>query len=66
MSNYATESNVREIVNEAVDNLSEIIGNFAQSTHNEIAELKQDNKEVKVSIDRLTNTIYGFVARRTD
>ncbi len=43
--------------------MSEIIGTLAQSMHNELAEVKAEQIVIKQSIDRLTNTIDGFVAR---
>ncbi len=56
MAEYATRDEVQEIVNKAVEDLSVIIRELAQSMHEEITE-------VKSSIDRLTNTIDGFVKR---
>ena len=56
MAEYATRDEVQEIVNMAVEDLSVIIRELAQSMHEEITE-------VKSSIDRLTNTIDGFVKR---
>jgi len=63
MSDYATKNDVQEIVKEAVTDLSEVIGNLAQSMHNELDDIKLEQREIKRSIDRLTNTIDGFVAR---
>lgn len=65
-SDVVTKKDVEEIVGKAVDQLSDIITDLAQSTHNEfqivhreIAALKADNKRMHESIDRLTNTIDG-------
>lgn len=56
MSDYATKKDVQEIVNKAVDDLSEIITTLAQNMHTEIADVKE-------SLNKLTNTVDGFVAR---
>lgn len=67
MAEYATKDDVQEIVTKAVKDavtvLSEIIGTLAQSMHNELAEIKAEQAEIKKSLDRLTNTVDGFVAR---
>lgn len=63
MAEYATKNEVQEIVNKAVTDLSEIIGSLAQSMHNEVAELKTANQELKDTLNRLMNTIDGFVGR---
>lgn len=57
---------VNKSVNKAVDDLSEIIAGLAQNMHNEITDLRHDNLTIKSSIDRLTNTIDGFVKRLDD
>ncbi len=54
---------VDDKIGKAVDDLSEIIANLAQSMHAEILDLKRADLELKRSIDRLTNTIDGFLAR---
>lgn len=63
MAEYATKDEVQAIVNKAVDDLSEIIGNLAQTMHHELATVKEENHRTRESIDRLTNTIDGFVGR---
>lgn len=63
MSEYATKNDVQEIVNKAVDDLSEVINNLAQNMHKEISELKSDVIDLKKSHDQLLNTVDGFVAR---
>lgn len=67
MAEYATKDEVQEIVttavNKAVDDLSEIISNLAQTMHHELTTVKEENRHTRESIDRLTNTIDGFVGR---
>jgi uncharacterized coiled-coil DUF342 family protein len=52
-----------EKIDKAVTELSEIIGTLAQSMHDEIVELKADNREIRDSLNRLMNTIDGFISR---
>lgn len=67
MADNATKDEIQEIVRssvtKAVDDLSEIIGTLAQSLYSELVTVKEDNKRLRLSIDRLTNTIEGFVGR---
>jgi septal ring factor EnvC (AmiA/AmiB activator) len=63
MAEYATKKDVQSIVTQAVDDLSQIIGTLAQSMHDELTAVKEDNKQTRHSIDRLTNTIDGFIGR---
>lgn len=44
-------------IDKAVTDLSEVIGTLAQSVHNELAEIKIEQVEIRKTIDRLTNTI---------
>ena len=57
------EASIDKKIGKAVTDLSEIIGNLAQSMHDEIVELKYDNKELKDTLNRLMNTIDGFIGR---
>lgn len=50
-------------IDKAVKDLSEIIGVLAQSTHNQLEEIRQEQVELRRSIDRLTNTVDGPIAR---
>lgn len=74
MAEYATKTDLQALRNdvrddirgdirEAVEDLSSIISILAQSMHNELAEVKAEQAKMKESINRLTNTIDGFVAR---
>lgn len=49
-----------------VDDLSEVIGNLAQSMHHELKEIRTDISDIRESLNRLTNTIDGFVKRLDD
>ncbi len=80
MSDYATKDDVKEIVNKAVDDLTQIIGNFAQQTDDRfnkveakthsikttVDEIKSEIIDLRASHDRLVNTIDGFVKRLED
>ena len=70
MSEYVTKNDLKEALSEQdarlekrFDDLADIIGTLAQSMHNEIVELKHDNKELKDTLNRLMNTIDGFIGR---
>ena len=63
MAEYATKDEVQEIVNKAVDDLSEIMSNLAQTMHRELEIVKEETRQNRQSIDRLTNTIDGFIGR---
>lgn len=66
MSDFATKKDVKEIVNKAVEDLSDVIDQLAQSMHKELVTIKKDIADIKLSIDRLTNTIDGFIKRLDD
>jgi hypothetical protein len=57
------EKKIDKVVSKAVDDLTDVIAGLAQSMHNETVELRVENKEIKESINRLVNTLDGFVAR---
>lgn len=63
MAEYATKEDMREIVREAVDDMSAIIANFATQVDERFNKIEQEQREIRASIDRLTNTIDGFVKR---
>lgn len=63
MTEYATKKDVQEIVHKAVDELSEIIGNLAQSMHNELAAVREENSQMRQNMNKLMNTIDGFISR---
>ena len=63
MSNAVTLESLDKKIDKAVDDLSAIIGSLAQSLHDELVVVKDDNKQTRQSIDRLTNTIDGFIGR---
>lgn len=66
MSDYATKKDVKEIVNKAVEDLSEVIDQLAQGMHNELVAIKKDIADIRISLDNLTNTVDGFVKRLDD
>lgn len=63
MAEYATKDEVREIVREAVDDLSKIIANFASQVDERFNRIEERLEKIEKSHDRLLNTIDGFVKR---
>ena len=73
MNDFATKKDIGRlekkidiVVNKAVEDLSEVIDQLAQNMHKELVTIKKDIADIKVSIDRLINTIDGFVKRLDD
>ena len=50
MPEYATKDDVQEIVNKAVDDLSEVIGNLIQAMHGELTEIRADIKDIRKTL----------------
>jgi len=50
-------------IDKAVEDLSEVIANLAQQMHTELVEIKSDNRDTKDTLNRLMNSIDGFVGR---
>lgn len=63
MAEYAIKDEVREIVREAVDDLSEIIINFATQVDERFNRLKERIDKLEESHQRLLNAVDGFVGR---
>ena len=70
MSDYAAKGEVQTIVNKAVDDIAEIIGNLAQTMHaelglvkSEIRVVREENREMRQNMSRLLDTIDGFIGR---
>ena len=63
MADYATKSDVQEIVNNAVTGLSEIIAGFAQQVDDRFTGLEARQDEFDRKMDNLVTTIDGFLAR---
>lgn len=70
MNDTATKDDLKQLgldidqkINKAVTELSEIIGTLAQSMHNELEVVKDEQRDTRIALDRLTNTIDGFVGR---
>ncbi|MEI6481268.1 MAG: hypothetical protein WCO19_03120 [Candidatus Saccharibacteria bacterium] len=57
---------LRASENRIIDELSSVIGIFAQQMNDEISNVKIDIADIRASIDRLTNTVDGFVKRLED
>jgi uncharacterized coiled-coil DUF342 family protein len=54
---------VNEVVGKAVEDLSNIIADLAQSMHEEIVELKKDNQEIKQTLNKLLSTMDNYYAQ---
>lgn len=63
MAEYATKEEVREIVREAVDDLSGVIDSLAQQMADAVIELKRESQEIKDTLNRFMNTVDGFMKR---
>lgn len=63
MSENATKDDVRKIVREAVDDLSEVIGNFATQVDERFNRLEVSIDKLEESHQRLLSTVDGFVGR---
>ena len=63
MSDYATKQDVQDIVNKAVDDMSEVMQNMMQHISAEFIKVHTRIDELHQSIDKLTNTLDGFAKR---
>lgn len=63
MAEYATKDEVREIVSQAVEDLSQVIANFAQQVDGRFNKVEAEIVELKESHHKLLNTIDGFISR---
>lgn len=63
MSENATKDDVRQIVREALDDLSEVIGNFASQVDERFNRLEGRMDKLEQSHQRLLTTVNGFVGR---
>lgn len=63
MAEYATKDEVRGIVREAVDELSEVIASFATQVDERFNRIEERLDKLDESHQRLLNTIDGFVKR---
>ena len=66
MAEYATKKDVQEIVNKAVDDLSEVIQSFAQNVDERFNKLEDRMDKVEHHLERLTNTLDAFLKRLDD
>lgn len=73
MNQGVTKSNLSDLeksidrkIDKAVDDLSEVISNFASQVDGRFKLIEEKLDRVETSIDRLTNTIDGFVKRLDD
>lgn len=63
MSDYATKKDVEDIVNKAVDDLSEVIANFANQVDQRFTTLEARVDSLEAKFNRLLNTVDAFVKR---
>ena len=66
MADYATKVDVQEVVNKAVDDLSEIIQTFAQHVDNRFNELEKRVDKLEAQFERLNDTLHAFLKRLDD
>jgi septal ring factor EnvC (AmiA/AmiB activator) len=63
MNDYATKKDVQEIVNKAVDNLTELVTTFMHQVDQRFNKIEEEIIDLKASHDRLLHTIDGFLGR---
>jgi septal ring factor EnvC (AmiA/AmiB activator) len=63
MADYATKIEVQEIVNKAVDDLSEIIQSFAHNVDERFNKVEADIAELNKKYDHLITTLDTFLKR---
>lgn len=63
---YVTKEYLDIKLDKVVDDLSEVIGNFAQNVDQRFNKLEARMDRLEANIDRLTNTLDGFVKRLED
>ena len=66
MAEYSTKKDVQEIVNKAVDDLSEVIAQFASHVDERFNQLEQRVDKLEDSFNRLQNTLDTFLKRLDD
>lgn len=66
MAQFATKSDVQEIVDAAVDDLSLIIKDFAHEVDNRFNALEERVARLETSMERLANTLDDFLKQLTD
>lgn len=73
MADYATKNAVQEIVDKAVEDLSEVISQFATNVdarfnnlESDISELKDGVADFNSKYDRLLSTLDAFIKRIDD
>lgn len=66
MAEYATKNDVQEIVNKAVEDLSDIIQSFAQNVDDRFNKLETRVDKIERNLDRLTDTLDHFLKRLDD
>ena len=65
-TNFATKKDVEIIVQKAVDDLSDVIAQFAFQVDTRFTSLEKSNDRMEANINSLTNTIDAFVKRLDD
>lgn len=66
MSNYATKKDLNELnskLDKRFDDILEVMQTFMHQVDERFNKVEKDISDIKVSIDRLTNTIDGFLKR---
>ena len=66
MSDYATKRDVQEIVNKAVDDLSDVIAQFSARVDERFNHLEARVDKLEQHFERLQNTLDHFLKRLDD
>lgn len=66
MADYATKQDVEEIVGKAVDDLTEVIAQFASRVDERFNRLEERVERLEENFERLNNTLDAFLKRLDD
>ena len=66
MADYATKKDIEEIVNKAVDDLTNIIQDFATAVDERFTKVEARLDRLEASHERLFNTLDAFLKRLDD
>ncbi len=63
MSDYVTKTELKAALREQTDEIMSVVQMFMHQVDERFTRLENDNIDIKRSLDRLSNTIDGFVKR---
>lgn len=63
MSNYVTDKQLTAALSAQTEEIVDVLQSFMHQVDERFNKVEKDISDIKLSIDRLTNTIDGFVKR---